>query len=366
MAYDFFPKSKKEIADKLQNKSQRYRDNCSRIFEYLQSKYPTIETPINIDTKLGENSPINIVRAIKGSLTESQIMMQAKVQQPFKIKFGDGSSGNRGAQNRGNAFEYEFVNSLIKWREGNTTGMDATILSTIEGLDAKYGIGQGDISNFEVKAEGAANNRRPLTFTGGIKVSNPSGTGTDVGALVTDVTVKWKNKLGIQKTLFLSLKFESTVTFFNVGIKTILTKKEIQSGTIENKDGLALLGLFKIDPEKFCQIFNGDVKTRIPPETVIPDKTGLKTLLETGIGHNYHVIHKMPGKIKSYEVNEQYMRSAATPISQTIYYGGKTGTGKRIDIVVKSSTYEFKLNIRDTQGTDGYPTRMMCDFKYLH
>ena len=60
------------------------------------------------------------------------------------------------------------------------------------------------------------------------------------------------------------------------------------------------------------------------------------------------------------------MRSAATPISQTIYYGGKTGTGKRIDIVVKSSTYEFKLNIRDTQGTDGYPTRMMCDFKYLH
>ena len=44
MAYDFFPKSKKEIADKLQNKSQRYRDNCSRIFEYLQSKYPTIET----------------------------------------------------------------------------------------------------------------------------------------------------------------------------------------------------------------------------------------------------------------------------------------------------------------------------------
>jgi hypothetical protein len=23
----------------------------------------------------------------------------------------------------------------------------------------------------------------------------------------------------------------------------------------------------------------------------------------------------------------------------------------------------FKINIRDTQGTDGYPTRMMCDFK---
>ena len=29
---------------------------------------------------------------------------------------------------------------------------------------------------------------------------------------------------------------------------------------------------------------------------------------------------------------------------------------------VESSVYKFKLNIRDTQGNDGYPTRMMCDF----
>ena len=27
--------------------------------------------------------------------------------------------------------------------------------------------------------------------------------------------------------------------------------------------------------------------------------------------------------------------------------------------------YKFKLNIRDTQGKDGYPTRMMCDFTTL-
>ena len=365
MAYDFFPKNAKEIDDKLKSKSQRYRTNCAAVFDFLRAKYPNIETPINIDTTKGENSPINVVRAIKGSLTESQILLLSKVSQPFKIKFGDGSSGNRGAQNRGNAFEYEFVNSLIKWREGNLDGIDPTVLSTIEDLDKKYGIGEGDPKAFKVAAEGAANNRRPLTFTNGIRVSNPNGTGTDVGKLVTDVTVLWKNKMGLQKTLYLSLKFESTVTFFNVGIKTILTKSEIQSGKITNKDGLALLELFKIDPAKFCQIFNGELKQG-SKETVIPDKTGLKTLLETGIGHNYHVIHKMPGKIKSYQVDEQYMRTAASPVSQEIFYGGKGGAGKRIDIVVKSSTYEFKLNIRDTQGTDGYPTRMMCDFKYLH
>lgn len=364
MAYDFFPKTSTEISSKLKTKSQKYRDNCSKILEYLQSKYPNIETPINIDTTKGEGVPINVVRAIKGSLTESQIMLNAKVQQPFKIKFGDGSSGNRGAQNRGNAFEYEFVDALIKWREGNISGLDRDVLSTIEGMDKMYGIGEGKIEDYKVVPEGAKNNRRPLTFTNGIKVSNPKGTGNDVGELVTDVTVKWKNKLGLEKSLYLSLKFESTVTFFNVGIKTILTKEEIEKGTITNKDGLALLNLFKIDPEKFCEIFNGEMKSG-SKETVTPNTTALTKLLESGIGYNYHVIHKMPGKIKSYNVDQRYMRTAARPLSQEIFYGGKTGTGKRIDIVVKSPTYEFKLNIRDTQGTDGYPTRMMCDFKYV-
>ena len=35
---------------------------------------------------------------------------------------------------------------------------------------------------------------------------------------------------------------------------------------------------------------------------------------------------------------------------------------KFIDIKMESSHYKFKLNIRDTQGRDGYPTRLMCDF----
>ena len=44
---------------------------------------------------------------------------------------------------------------------------------------------------------------------------------------------------------------------------------------------------------------------------------------------------------------------------------GKTGTGKRIDMEIQTGKYILKLNIRDTQGADGYPTRMMCDFSYL-
>jgi hypothetical protein len=58
------------------------------------------------------------------------------------------------------------------------------------------------------------------------------------------------------------------------------------------------------------------------------------------------------------------MEDAATPSSCMVYYGGKSGSGKRIDMEIETKKYILKLNIRDTQGGDGYPTRIMCDFSY--
>ena len=58
------------------------------------------------------------------------------------------------------------------------------------------------------------------------------------------------------------------------------------------------------------------------------------------------------------------MIEAARPRSLTLYYGCKTGTGKRIDMEIMTPKNALKLNIRDTQGKDGYPTRMMADFTY--
>ena len=57
------------------------------------------------------------------------------------------------------------------------------------------------------------------------------------------------------------------------------------------------------------------------------------------------------------------MKESARVGAVRIFYGGKGGRAKRIDIEMESKFYSFKINIRDTQGTDGYPTRMMCDFK---
>ncbi len=92
--------------------------------------------------------------------------------------------------------------------------------------------------------------------------------------------------------------------------------------------------------------------------------TNMKSLMETGIGEGYHIIHKVSGKVISKKMDKAALRKASLVSTCKVYYGGKTGTGKRIDMEMESATYKFKINIRDTQGKDGYPTRMMCDFSY--
>ena len=70
----------------------------------------------------------------------------------------------------------------------------------------------------------------------------------------------------------------------------------------------------------------------------------------------------MRGDIESYKMDKIRMGKSAAVGAATIYYGGKGGSGKRINMEMESPYYKFTLNIRDTQGGDGYPTRMMCDF----
>jgi hypothetical protein len=46
----------------------------------------------------------------------------------------------------------------------------------------------------------------------------------------------------------------------------------------------------------------------------------------------------------------------------TVYYGGKDGKGKRIDIEFSNQHFDFKLNIRNKQSGI-YPSHMMLDYK---
>ena len=45
-----------------------------------------------------------------------------------------------------------------------------------------------------------------------------------------------------------------------------------------------------------------------------------------------------------------------------VYYGGKLGNGKRIDMEFSNAYFDFKLNIRNKQG-GLYPSHLMLDYK---
>ena len=353
-AYSFFPTSEEEITKNLADWPHESVADVISLFNYLKSKD---DSPINIDLKSPKD--INVSRTIKGTYDISDIKTKADLK-VVRIKFGNGSKGNRGANNRGNAFETQFATALNDWfARGVDEVTDSEILDAILDLDKTYKLSESKW--LKVNVVGGENTKRPLDFTGKISITNTKGSGKDIGNSVTDITLEKDDG----EKIFLSLKFETTTTFFNVGIRTKLRQAEIDKGIIKDSDGKKLLELFGIDNKRFCTIFNDKVKTDGGKVTTRPNAAAMKELLESGIGFGYHVIHKMRGKVLSKKMDETAMRAAAKVGTCTVHYGGKTGKGKRIDMEMSSPYYKFKLNIRDTQGKDGYPTRMMCDFTTL-
>ena len=362
MAYNFFPKTANEIKEKLKTADKNKVGDIVSVFNFLKSKYD-IESPINIDTtKLGT---INVTRSLQGDIDIATIKRNTKVSY-INMKFGNGSSGNRGANNRGNEFERKYAQAIRDWWAGETI-TDPVLIKSIQKLEEIYSLNKLKDLGITVEEVGGANQPRPLAFVPKIQITNKAGVvGNDIGKVVTDLTISSNGKdIG-----YLSLKMSTTVTFFNAGVATILTSREIDSGSIKNENGLALLKMFGIDPEEFCNVFNGKMKQGYSVDVWGTmdqrEKQNLKHLLKSGIGYGYAVVHKLPGQIKTYYVDEQYLEQASSPTSCTIFYKGKTGTGKRIDIEVKTGKYLLKLNIRDKQGKAGYPSHIMCDFTYLH
>lgn len=353
MAYDFFPKTKDELIRKTKSHDPVIKSDLVLLFEYLKKTFPKVETPINLD--LSKRGSANVTRMVESDTNIRKIKSDANIDK-LSIKFGNGSSGNRGKNNRGNLFEPQFAEALVDWYNGNTV-TDRMMLTSIEHLDELYNLRK--TKKLKVDVVGGENTKRPLYFTPKIGLTNPKGSGTDIGKSVTDITLIKDGK----EEIYLSLKMGTTVTFFNVGIRTILPPDHIQTYNLTNPNGRKLLDLFGIDYNLFCDVFNGKLKRGVV-KTTRPNQANMKSLMETGIGKGYHIIHKVSGKIISKKMDNDALRKAATVNSCKVYYGGKTGLGKRIDMEMESQTYKFKLNIRDTQGKDGYPTRMMCDFSY--
>tara|TARA_B100001996_G_C18614547_1_gene575153 strand:+ start:146 stop:1210 length:1065 start_codon:yes stop_codon:yes gene_type:complete len=354
MAYNFFPTKSAEIIKKLKNDSDKVSE-IDNLFKYCRKTFKDIPTPINIDP--AKLHTVNVTRALQGSLDLRRAISEAKLKS-IKIKFGNGSSGNRGVNNRGNLFEGIFAGAIRTLWNGDEV-RDPQIAKAVEHLAKTYNFTK--LKDLEVVEEGAQNTARPLKFTPGPFISSPTNS-LNIGKTVTDLTLRSKGK----DIAYLSLKLGNTTTFFNIGIKTILTPTEIKTGTIKNQAGLKLLKMFGIDSETFCKIFNGKLsRGQVVNTWSKVNKAYLEKFIQSGMGYGFHVIHKLSNEVKSTKIDQSYMTAASRPKSCTVYYGGKTGTGKRIDMEIITGKYRMKFNIRDTQGGDGYPTRIMGDFTYL-
>ena len=295
---------------------------------------------------------------------------------------GQGAQGGGKTLNKGNLFEQYFYEDAVKVLEGATDG--SRFIPTILEMNKKFekklgkamGMVEGDPKFKGVLEEGSANKSRPLAYSGGSLVVAAEGNVTeDMGSTLTDITFQYGKTL---TPVYLSLKFGPTLTFFNTGVggrngPLLFTEKEISELRVTTEAGLDFLKMFGMadDEEaikKFCKSFvdyprTTPIKDHIfTPTTFQP--SAIKKLLRSGIGYGYWMVHNTKDTtIDWYEINEQYMKDAATIDGKvTIYYGRMNGMGKGVNMTCKSEHYNFTFNIRNKQGGT-YPTHIMCDYK---
>lgn len=379
MAYDFIPTKASEIYahPKLKNSVNQAIDMVN-LFDFLREKDPKIEDPIAIDV---DKKAAKILPAFEKKFALT--VLKSKLKLRIKVDFGRGSRGiaqlgsgkmkagksmEEGSSNKGIAFEKELTKALDEHFKGNTLSTakyKKPVVDCVLGIEKDYKLKNKDV---QVVPEGALNKRRPLTFMG--ESIYVGGSNFNIGATVTDITLKTqddKKKVGY---VYLSLKYGPKVTFFNAGIGKILPKKELEEGKVTNEQGKALLDMFGINHSMFTAIFDPKVKkvSQGPVDTFNKiDKNKLKQLIKSGVGYGYHLVHMASnGSIHDVEMTSTELDKSSTPQSCTILYGGSTGQAKRVDIIVETPLFKLIFNFRNKARGGVYPSHLMCDYTIKH
>jgi len=369
MAYNFIPEKIADIMKQpgLQN-AKKERAEIVVLFQYLRHHFSDITTPIAIDPstpkKIKITRRITSVKPVGAMKSEAQLKL-------LTLSPGEGSRGGRGAANRGNAFEQQLEHDIMAWVQGEVITNPA-YETFIKEFVKHYKITVLD--EVKIIPEGALNQRRPLQVNGdSVLIGNFPD--FDIGKIVTDLTVKVpKGKARYRgpdgRTIYLSLKYGPTVSFFNAGIGKHFKNDDFQKLKCSQDTGKAILKLFGLDEENFFRSFLTAKKDRPKMHTVdVTNKVNrgrLIAFMKSGIGWGYHLAHFLNNKIEHNEMTNIFLESASKPESVIVNYGGATGDGKRVDILVETPKYRFKLNFRNKQGTGSLPTHIMSDYKAKH
>jgi len=382
MAYDLIPKKAQDImgSNSAKNKYKDKIDNIVSLFEALCKLDPE-KQPIAIDP-VSAKKEIAIRRSLMGIAAQevltSTTLQQAEFKKAFSklgvdttglvFKFGDGSRGNKGSNNRGIGFEADIVADFIKWKQGEPI-LKKVNETFIRELVKEYKL--TNASRIEVIPEGAMNKKRPLQvgagtfYVGNSRVFN-------IGSTVTDVTVKSYKRTSVDKVVYLSLKRGETVAYFNAGLANVLNERDTKDFKFSAtaKQFMSHLGL---DPLLVQRTLTPRGRPPMKPIASIKDakvnKRMIQELLRSAVGYGFHMVHlfdKRGGFIKHFNVTEAYARDAGainTPVQ--IDYGGIRGYSRMIRISFGTKKYrKVELYIRNKQNARMFPTDFVSNFYY--
>ena len=370
MAYTYVPKSEKELRTKTIHR--QYFDGIVALMEYFAKTNPSVNDPIVLhDSKAGD---IKVTRRLSGlDLTK----IKKEIGAPsLKLSWGEGSrkvGGTTATVNKGIKFEDDLVRDINLYIKGEPI-RDTKNDKFIKEFVAYYKLTYLD----KVLPMGELNQKRPLQFMGNEVFIG--GRDFNIGATVTDVTVEGATKAGGRslkgKTIYLSLKFGPTVTFANPGIATLFPEREFKTGKFTGTKGKALLKMLGLDESKFIKTFNAYANNTSMNKfkedvTQKMDQQSFQNFLKSGIGHGYHMVHLLGQNIKDKEMTKDYLTKATKVTRAIAYYGGVSGggtgpvTAKRIDIIITTPVYTFKINLRSKSAGKVYPTHLMIDYSYV-
>lgn len=381
MAYDFIPTKASQIyAHPKLKASVGISSSMVDVYDYLLKLDPKIDDPISIDV---EKKAVKILPAFekKVNLTTLKTKLKLKVKVDFgrgsrgitakssgTIKPGKSSLGEGESSNKGIQFEKDLIKALNDHFRGTTLTTQKykkPFIDCINSIEKKYKLANKDV---QVIPEGGLNKKRPLTFMGeSIYVGSSN---FKIGSTVTDITLKTQADKKQAVDVYLSLKYGPKVTFFNAGVMKILTKPELQSGKIKNEQGRAILELFGIEPIKFAAVFDPSVgKVSNGPVDTFKniDVNKIQSLIKSGVGYGYHLVHmEKNGEIHELEMTSSQLETSSKPQSCLVYYGGKTGNAKRVDIFIETPMFSLQFNFRNKARGGVYPSHLMCDYKIKH
>ena len=111
-------------------------------------------------------------------------------------------------------------------------------LHNLQVVECETDLKNFDMGSLDVDGEaGALNTKRPIQYSGKSIKLYSSSSDYNIGDMLTDITLKGTVN-GRSKKIYLSLKTTTTVTFFNAGVKEVLTTDEIKKGKIKKENKL--------------------------------------------------------------------------------------------------------------------------------